>query len=214
MRLQRTALLAGLLIPAFALPALAQQSPGSAQRGAGTTRTDPNALAEQTRVVEMKDAQGNLVGTVQVRPTAHGTLFSVSLMNLPPGGHGFHVHERGLCEPPNFQSAGEHLNPTGAQHGYDNQQGPHVGDLPNLFANEEGQALAEFYSEHLTLRPQQTAKSGQQTTGQASGGNAAGPFTLLTQAGTAIVVHANPDDYRNMASAGGRIACGVIKPPS
>lgn len=74
MRLQRTALLASLLIPALALPALAQQSPGSAQRGAGTTRTDATALAEQTRVVEMKDAQGNLVGTVQVRPTAHGTL--------------------------------------------------------------------------------------------------------------------------------------------
>lgn len=211
----RTTLLAGLLA-GVAGPALAQNptsSPAAGQTGAATR-------VEQTRVVEMKDAKGNLVGTVQLRPTAHGTLITANLMNLPPGAHGFHIHERGVCEPPDFQSAGGHFNPTGAEHGFDspNSRDYHAGDLPNIHVNAEGRGVSEFYAERLTVRPDQsTAQSGRQTTGaggQGTAGTGSGPFSLLTPEGTAVMVHAGPDDYRSMDSAGGRIACGVIKPPS
>ncbi|HMK71917.1 MAG TPA: superoxide dismutase family protein, partial [Myxococcaceae bacterium] len=39
-----------------------------------------------------------------------------------------------------------------------------------------------------------------------------GPNTLLDADGTALVIHAKPDDYRTQPSgdAGERIACGVI----
>jgi Cu-Zn family superoxide dismutase len=178
---------------------------------------DPRALLQQTRVVDMKDAKDNVVGSVQVRPTAHGTLFTVNLMNLPPGMHAVHVHERGLCEGPDFKSAGGHFNPTAAQHGFDSPQGFHAGDLPNLLVNDEGRAVAEFHSARLTVRPHQgTAQGKQQTTGTgadpSSSAQAASaePLSLLTRDGTAIMIHANADDYRNMDSAGGRIACGVL----
>jgi Copper/zinc superoxide dismutase (SODC) len=38
----------------------------------------------------------------------------------------FHIHEIGKCDLP-FESAGEHFNPTGKQHGKDNPNGPHAG---------------------------------------------------------------------------------------
>lgn len=208
----RTILAAGLLA-GVAVPALAQ------------SQSSATASDSATKVVQMKDTKGNTVGTVEVRPTAHGTLFVANLLNLPPGTHGFHVHERGVCDPP-FQSAGGHFNPTDAKHGYMNADGPHLGDLPNVHVGENGRAVAEFYSDKLTIRSNQaTAQAtgqttGGQTTGAASGGQCAagntgsGPYSLLTQNGTAIMIHANGDDYDDMSSAGGRIACGVIKPPS
>src|SRR3546814_19640268 len=43
-----------------------------------------------------------------------------------------HIHSIGQCPPPDFESAGPHWNPTGAQHGRENPMGAHHGDLPNL----------------------------------------------------------------------------------
>lgn len=41
--------------------------------------------------------------------------------NQPIGPHGFHIHEKGICEVTNpenpFESAGEHYNPTNQPHG-------------------------------------------------------------------------------------------------
>ena len=156
---------------------------------------------ERSVTVRMADARGNSVGTVEVRQLAHGTLFVADLRNMPPGAHGFHLHERGVCEAPNFQSAGGHYNPGNTAHGFDSQGGPHAGDLPNIHVTQQGSAMAEFHSDRVTL-----ARNPAQVSGS-------GPYTLRDADGSAIMIHGQADDYRDMDSAGGRIACGVIKAP-
>ena len=61
-------------------------------------------MAAEMASAEMKDAQGQSVGTVTLQQTPHGTLVHAKLMNLPAGTHAFHVHAIGICEPP-FKSA-------------------------------------------------------------------------------------------------------------
>ncbi len=192
-----------LVAAGLCAPAAAQQNqPG----------TIPANPAHLTNVVEMKNAKGEIVGTVQIRPTANGTLFTVNLMNLPPGGKGFHVHAVGRCDPPGFTSAGDHYNPGQSAHGFDMAQGAHAGDLPNVYVSNLGTAIAEFHTDRLTLEAATpvAGQTGRQTTGMQPGNTSEGPYPLLDEDGSAIIVHANPDNYRDVDSAGARIACGVI----
>jgi Cu-Zn family superoxide dismutase len=105
------------------------------------------------------------------------------------------VHEVGSCDAPEFTTAGGHLNPTTRQHGLENPQGPHAGDLPNLMVDSEGRGEAEFVNERMSLNP--TAAN-----------------SLFRSGGTSLVIHAQPDDQRTSPSgnSGARIACGVISP--
>lgn len=191
--MNRLVICAALAAVSYAASAQAQQNqPAQDKAGAG---------AAKSVTVEMMDAKKQSVGTVEIRPLAHGVVFIADLKNLPPGPHGFHVHERGVCEPPGFQSAGGHFNPSKSEHGFATEKGYHAGDLPNIHVNQQGVAKAEFHTTQLTL-----------ATGAAqTGAGNAGPFSLLDDDGSAIMVHAKPDDYRDVSSAGDRIACGVIK---
>src|SRR3712207_7776296 len=47
-----------------------------------------------------------------------------TLTGLAPGPHGIHFHQVGRCDPPDFTTAGPHVNPTGALHGLQNPLGP------------------------------------------------------------------------------------------
>jgi Cu-Zn family superoxide dismutase len=146
-----------------------------------------------TAQAELKDREGNHLGTVRLAETPAGVLIRVEAQGLEPGPLGFHVHEHGACEPPAFESAGDHFNPAGKQHGFKHPEGPHAGDLVNLIVAEDGTVRVEFLAENLTLT---------------EGANA-----LLREGGTALVIHEGPDDYRTdpSGSAGGRLACGVIQ---
>ncbi|MGD9617290.1 MAG: superoxide dismutase family protein [Alphaproteobacteria bacterium] len=204
-------------------PVLAQQTAApQTQSPARGVNQDPSVT------VPMIDAKGNSVGHVQIRQLAQGTVLIAELRNLPPGPHGFHIHERGACDPPQFQSAGEHYNPANAEHGFDNPNGYHAGDLPNIYVTPQGTAMAEFHTTQVTLTLQARAlqarapqagapQAGSSQVGSsqagASAAGAAGPFPLLDGDGSAIMIHAAPDDYRDSDSAGGRIACGVVKAP-
>lgn len=42
---------------------------------------------------------GQDIGKVAISETPYGLLFTPSLKALPAGVHGFHVHEKGSCEP-------------------------------------------------------------------------------------------------------------------
>ncbi len=155
--------------------------------------------AEQRATATLKNATGAEVGTATIVPTAGGTAVQIdlSVTNLPPGTHALHVHTVGKCDPPDFTSAGGHFNPTMKQHGKDNPNGAHVGDLPNFEANSQGAATISHTVPGMTLDD--------------------GPNSLFHPGGTALVIHAMPDDYKTDPSgnAGARIACGVIeKEPS
>jgi Cu-Zn family superoxide dismutase len=148
----------------------------------------------QTARATFVNQQGVQVGTATLAQAANGVLINIELTGLPPGGHGFHIHETGRCDPTTgFESAGEHYAPGGHTHGYLVEGGPHAGDMPNQFAGQDGRLRADVFNPNVTLYP--------------------GPLTLFDDDGSALIVHANADDYRNQPSgdAGGRVACAVIE---
>ncbi len=142
---------------------------------------------------QLRDAKNQPVGAAILRETPNGVVIGVDLHGLPPGTHGFHIHTTGKCEAP-FESAGSHLNPTGKKHGWVSPNGAHAGDLPNLVVPPSGAVKAEFFAAGVTLQPGK-------------------PGSLLDQDGSALVVHAGPDDYATdpAGNSGARIACGVIQ---
>lgn len=141
---------------------------------------------------ELRDAAGKSVGSAMLSEQKGGVKVEAKFFGLPPGKHGFHFHENGSCAPPDFKSAGEHFNPFRKHHGIDHPSGSHVGDLPNLEVKQDGTAQATVVAKGATLRK--------------------GPGSLLKEGGTALVIHAGPDDNTSdpAGNAGPRVACGVV----
>ena len=150
------------------------------------------AMAGVPQSVAFTGGDGALLGSVMVSEDPGGLVMNVSAIAMPAGVHGIHLHEKGLCEGPKFASAGAHWNPGAKQHGRDNPAGPHVGDLANLTVAADG-----------------TAKSSIPVAGVKA---ASGAMMLADADGTALVVHAKPDDYKTDPSgdSGDRIACAVL----
>ncbi|KXH84042.1 superoxide dismutase family protein [Sporosarcina sp. HYO08] len=144
--------------------------------------------------VALNDREGNSIGTAELTEEENGVKVKVNATGLPEGPHGFHFHEAGKCEAPDFEAAGGHFNPTGASHGLDHEEGPHAGDLPNLEVGADGAVHEEFVAKQVTL------KKGEQN-------------SLLREGGTALVIHAGPDDGVSQPSgdSGDRIACGTVE---
>lgn len=186
-----------LAIPcAMAPSAMAQERPGKSDETPARGQTAPGTRAGGDAVAAtalMRDAKGRDLGAVTFREMSRGALIQVRLIGIPPGWHGFHIHEAGRCDPPDFKSAGGHWNPTKAGHGYMAQQGGHAGDLPNIFAAQDGAVMVDIHADGLRL---------------GSGANGLGP-----SGSRALVIHAGPDDYATdpAGNSGDRIACGTIE---
>src|SRR5581483_3390307 len=150
---------------------------------------DEPVVAKAFAVV--KDASGKEVGRATFSATPNGTLIDLSLTGISPGVHAVHIHAAGKCEPPDFKSAGPHFNPDQTKHGMMSPEGPHAGDLPNVHVPADGKVEVEFLNPIVTI--------GQEA-------------ALLDAAGSALVIHAGPDDYKTdpAGNSGDRIACGVI----
>jgi Cu-Zn family superoxide dismutase len=147
----------------------------------------------KSKVVELKDAKGESVGTATILPKGQGVAIKLDLKNLPPGEHAFHVHQNASCEAPDFKSAGGHFNPAGKKHGLMNLEGHHNGDMVNITAGPKGKVKTTVMNDSVTLE--------------------AGPAnSLYGNGGTALVIHAGADDMKSdpAGNAGARIACGVI----
>lgn len=143
---------------------------------------------------EIRDPSGNVLGFANFTEDAAGRVHvSVHVQGLTPGQHGLHLHAVGACAP-DFAAAGGHFNPGGHQHGLDNPAGPHAGDLPNLDVNRAGIGRLNATVERVTLSP--------------------GPLSLFDLDGSAVVIHAAPDDQvsQPIGGSGARVACGVIEP--
>lgn len=140
------------------------------------------------------NAEGQTIGKATLTQRGDKVLIHVEAEKLPPGKHGFHFHQTGKCDPPDFKSAGEHFNPTQKQHGFNNPKGFHGGDLPNIEVGADGKVTADLETAAITLKPGQ-------------------PNSIIKADGAALVIHEKADDYVTDPSgnSGGRIACGVIK---
>jgi superoxide dismutase, Cu-Zn family len=143
---------------------------------------------------ELKGLDGREIGTVKMVETTAGVLLRIKVKGLTPGPHGLHVHESGKCEG-DFKSAGNIYNPLGAKHGYLNDEGPMVGDLPNVFVGGSGEVEVELVSPFVTLSREAEE-------------------TIFDADGTAFVLFEKADDYisEGDGNAGARIACGLITP--
>lgn len=152
-----------------------------------------NPAAAPAGSAVLKNVEGKEIGTATFTPADGGVKVRVRVANLPPGKHGIHIHAVAKCEPPEFKSAGGHFNPFGKKHGFRNPDGAHAGDLPNLEVGKDGKATSTFTAKNATV-------------GEGDG-------SLFGPDGTALVIHADPDDEKSdpAGNSGVRIACGVIE---
>jgi len=160
--------------------------------------TPLSVLADGSMIIKMNfvDAKGigESAGTVSVTESKYGLVFSPELKGLPPGLHGFHVHENPSCMPAEKDgkvvpalAAGGHYDPakTG-QHGYPWGDG-HLGDLPALYVSADGIA------DQPVLAPR---------------------LKLSDLPGHSLMVHVGGDNHSDhpapLGGGGARMVCGVI----
>jgi superoxide dismutase, Cu-Zn family len=143
---------------------------------------------------ELRDATGRVIGTARLQELRTGVIVRLDVAGLPPGPHGAHIHERAVCTPPDFLSAGDHFDHSGVGHDRDDPRGHHAGDLPNLEIGPDGKGTMDALVPAVNL-------SGNES------------HSLFRDGGTSLVIHEHPDDMKSEPGghAGARIACGVIR---
>ena len=149
----------------------------------------------------LKGADGSAVAKVRlVERRRDSVTVSVHARGLSPGFHGFHIHGKGSCDPPDFSSAGGH------HHGEGQGHGAHAGDMPPLLATRDGEARAMFVTDGFRISE------------------------LVAEDGSAIMIHAGRDNLANIPTryasgattgpdeemlgtgdSGSRFACGVVQ---
>lgn len=161
--------------------------------GAATVAFSDSHMQNTQASAALKGADGADHGTVTFQQTPNGVLVTAELKDVPSGSHGFHVHETGACDAPDFESAGGHYTGVSDTHGLMVEGGPHSGDMPNVHAPESGAITVEHFNPRISLMEGEEGY-------------------LFDDDGSAVILHANADDYESQPSgdAGSRIACGVI----
>jgi Cu-Zn family superoxide dismutase len=144
--------------------------------------------------VQMETSDGRDGGKATLMQSGKAVKVQADFKNLNPGVHAIHIHQNPKCDAPDFKTAGGHFNPTGKQHGIQNPQGHHAGDMPiNLNVGDDGMVKKTFTTKDVTLDPK-AANS------------------VFANGGTSLMVHAGADDMKSdpAGNAGGREACGII----
>src|SRR3989338_3005074 len=148
-------------------------------------------MAERAVAAIRGTADGSLVsGEVTFEETEDDLKITADLTNVPPGKHGFHIHEYGSCENEG-KAAGVHYNPHSVPHGHlatDGFENAHAGDLGNIDIKSDGTGKLE------TLIPGLSVSKGQ-----------------YSVAGRTVIVHEKEDDFgQPTGNAGARTGCGTI----
>jgi len=124
---------------------------------------------------------------------------TVTASGLTPGLHGVHLHAVGKCEP-DFAAAGGHFDPGPAGNSDPDANHPfHMGDMPNIEVGADGRGSLTTVTTRVTVSE--------------------GPLSIFDADGTAIIIHANPDqgitgESKSGVSGGPRVACGVFSKES
>lgn len=137
---------------------------------------------------------GPKIGTIKFVDSDKGLVIKPKLKDLPPGEHGFHIHQNPACEGAEVNgiwvpgvAAGPHLDPqhSGMHEGPEGEG--HLGDLPVLMVDESGKAAEESLAPRLTVSD-------------------------ITH--HSVIIHAGGDNYSDepkpLGGGGERIACGRI----
>jgi superoxide dismutase, Cu-Zn family len=188
-RLSRKSGAVGIPLSAVAVAALLGTGPVSAKNE-----------AEEARAL-LRNSTGGPVGVAKLTEEEGEVLVRVTVHDLAPGFHGFHVHAVGSGLAPTFLSAGGHFNPSGEVHG------DHAGDLPILLVDADGTGEARFKTDRFKVSD------------------------LFDADASALIVHADADNYANIPAryhshaedtygpdtatlatgdSGARLACGVV----
>lgn len=157
-------------------------------------------LAQAAQTVELKlagpDGPGKSIGTISIEQNQYGTLLTPDLNDLPPGVHGFHLHQNASCAPTEENGkpvpaggAGGHWDPDSTQaHKGPYDDSGHRGDLPALYVGADGKASYPVLAPRLK----------------------AADFK-----GHALMVHAGGDNHSDhpetLGGGGARFACGVVQ---
>ena len=185
------------VLPVAALAVLALALVATAESG----NKGKGKRAKKVAHASLKSADGSKVAKVRLVERRNGKVaVLVRARGLSPGFHGFHAHEKGVCEPPAFTSAGGHYKRGGQTHG------AHAGDMPPLLATDDGKARAEFVTDSFRIRE------------------------LVAGDGSAIMIHSGRDNLANIPTryksgatagpdeetlktgdSGSRVACGVVQ---
>jgi len=142
------------------------------------------------------EGTGKMIGHVTITESRSGLVFTPNLTNLPPGPHGFHVHETGSCGTNEKDgkkvaagAAGGHFDPTASKHHGGPSGDGHLGDLPTLVVADNGGAGTAVVAPRL--------------------------MKLSEVKGKALMIHAGGDNFADrpkpLGGGGERIACGVIQ---
>jgi len=137
---------------------------------------------------------GGEIGTLMLTDTDEGLRIEAALRGLPPGDHGFHLHEKASCDPGDKDGkpaagigAGNHFDPNATGKHLGPEGAGHRGDLPILHVDENGAATGVMFAPHLKLADVR---------------------------GKSFMIHAGGDNYSDkpepLGGGGGRIACGVV----
>ncbi len=156
--------------------------------GAAAASGAHSNAASKPVTVDIKNGEGQSIGTAILSEAPHGVKIKIDIKNLPPGEHSLHIHQVAKCEAPDFKSAGPHFGAAHAEHG-----ALAAGDIPDfsLIVAADGTAHATVVAPNVTLGTDD--------------------HSVFSNGGTAIVIHA----VSAGASSGAppRIACGVIAKP-
>ena len=137
---------------------------------------------------------GKNIGTIMVKDSMYGLMLIPQLSNLPPGIHGFHIHQNPDCgsmmmdKPMAASAAGGHYDPLKT----DKHEGPygqgHLGDLPVLYVDKDGKASLPVLAPRLKVSDVK---------------------------GRSLMIHAGGDNYSDtpekLGGGGSRLACGVVR---